>query len=1259
MKPLDPVGVDLMGTRLVEASAGTGKTHTITTLYLRLLLERRLEVGQILVVTYTKAATAELRDRIRGRLVAAASALERGGAPGDAALDALIRSRLAADGAAGDRERLAAAVCGFDEAAVFTIHGFCQRMLRDHAFESGALFDTELAPDWDALFTEVVSDFWTREVYAAPLPFVRFLGRKKVDPDSLVPLARMVVASPGMEVLPECRQVDLEAALAEWRRAYESAAASFRTERDQILSLLADGDELNRSSYKAEKIRGDWGPFLDVALSEGSPGVLLGWKQFENFTPSVLAKRTKKGKLTPEHLFFELCQSLLEAEERLEEVFGQRLLKLQLDLVDYARSELERRKRAGNSQSYDDLLQRLAGALCSEGGEQLAARIRDRFRAALIDEFQDTDPIQYQIFDRVWHADPSHEVTMFLIGDPKQAIYAFRGADVFAYMDAKRDAAGECFGIGTNWRSDPGLVGALNRLFGGAAEPFVFDAIPFEPVEAPTDARDGLSGALAGRAPLQILFASRSSERVGKRSPDRIISAWSGDGLLGLVAAELARLLASGARVGGEPVEPGDIAILCRTNRQARSLQPRLRELGIPSVLLSDESVFESEDATELARVLAAAADPTDAVARRVALATSIMGIDGQKLLALESDEAAWEAWGQRFRSWNRVWLEQGFIQALRRLLDEHRVPRLLLVRRDGERRLTNLLHLGELLQEAAQSGHLGPLGLLGWLARMRRDPVARVGVAESAQIRLESDARAVKLVTVHKSKGLEYKVVYCPFLWHGGGLSREDERWLRFHAGDGARDFKLDLGSPDRAAHLECARREALAESLRLTYVALTRARHRCSLVWGAFARAETSPLAYLLHQPKGVSAGADLAELTAKRFDGLEDAQIRAELEALASRSAGSIEVAELDLSPAPVYRITSGVEAGALQARRARRRLGSGWRTSSFSGLISAGAPSPGEVGFRGDALASEGRDYDSAAEAPAGGLATTLAGAAAASTEGAVGDEQRVRLHDFPAGATAGSLLHEIFQYTDFQEPAEGGAFPLEDRVEKVLDRYGFDLAWSHVVSEALREVLATPLEAAEDAICLARVSRQRRLDEMEFALPVSERAPLAPAGMAEVFARNAQSQLTADYAARVARLGFAPVAGYLKGFIDLVFELEGRFYVVDYKSNRLGSAPGDYAPPRLAAPMAEHHYILQYHLYLVALHRYLGLRFAGYDYDRHLGGAYYLFVRGMSPAHPAGCGVFFDRPARELIEGLSDLLAGNASGDDSESRGEGE
>ena len=1244
---LEPLEIELAGTSLIEASAGTGKTFTIATLYLRLLLERELSVGEILVVTYTRAATAELRNRIRRRIAAALSALANDALETDVVLQSLFAGDNPATKEKLDRSgavrRLSTALAEFDEAAILTIHGFCQRVLRENAFESRSSFDLELLADQDVLVLEIVGDYWARSIEGEPEAFIRYLANQGTNIQSLVRLAQRASAADAIELVPPSRPMDREhfialeaawsGALAEVRRAWEK----FGPEVISQLHTAAVAKILKNNSYKPAQILESYSREMDQALAEFSPGLAGDSKTFQRFTPTKLESGTSKGNETPVHRFFEACGDLYDSDEALCRVLNVQKIEFERGMIDAVEKESRIRKEHMGQQTYDDLLQQLATALDGEGGLVLASRLRKQYRAALVDEFQDTDRLQYRILRSIWHRDApvsgaaGDSSTLFLIGDPKQAIYSFRGADVYAYLMAKADAGDRCFTLDTNWRSDPSMIRAINTLFNQSASPFGLEGIPFDPVSARPDARDELDGSEIREgttAALEILFTSREeAELIGKATELTLLSQ--------RVAAQIAELIRGDTTIAGKSVRPDDIAVLCRTNRQTEVMCRELRAIGIPAALLGSASVFETEEAQEMGTLLAGIVEPGSEPRVRAALATRIFGLRGSALQNLqqsvepgedrERQEEEWDEWLLCFRRWHKIWLERGFIQMFHQLFREARVHPRLLGLEDGERRLTNFLHLAELLERATLSDHLGQRALLEWLVRARGDRSFRDNaVGGEGELRLESDADAVKVVTLHKSKGLEYPIVYCPFLWVGASLRGDETKWVRFHDLERESQIVLDLGSDAKEEHQKLALQEAVAEATRLLYVALTRSKHRCCVVWGNFRKAGASPLAALLH-PSAAGEGNPKPTPLAKT----NDDEMRAEIQHLIEESQGAIGLR--DLGSQPALRQTLPRTSQELSPTPVSREISTTWRHSSFSAL-SASDPldlhsSPGLPRTR-----EEGLDYDAVSGSPALGLQS--------------GVEAEVMLNGFPAGAAVGTMLHSILEQLDFKTSSLTQS---RDIVGEALELHGFDSGLHSLLCQALDRIMKT--RWSEDGPTLADLPKSRRLDELEFLLPVASRGNdgsrtrgMSVADLAGTFKSHARSDFQKLYAERLEDLRFEPLAGYLKGFIDLVFEWKGRFYLVDYKSNHLGPSPSDYDPAGLEVPMSEHHYVLQYHLYTVALDRYLQLRFEGYDYDEHFGGAYYLFLRGMDPDRAVGSGIYFDRPSRECIEALSKCLA---------------
>jgi exodeoxyribonuclease V beta subunit len=1199
-RPLDLLNVPLIGTHLIEASAGTGKTYAITGLFLRLLVEGNLGAPEILVVTFTEAATAELKDRIRARLRQSARAFAEGGSE-DLFLNELVRRQ-------GDRERGAAAIGealrAFDLAAISTIHGFCLRTLRENAFESGSLFDSELVPDQGCLIREVVEDFWRTRVADASALFVSHVLRQGTTPDKLLSLLGTRVTQPYLTILPERESRDSDLEESAYLDCFREAREAWPQARADVERLFSTCEGLNRTKYRKGAIP-LWLSRMDEYMGRGDRDGSL-FAEFKKFTTRELEGSMKRGLAPPAHSFFALCQRLQDARAALEELFRRRLAGMKAELFRHVRRELRRRKEERNVMSFDDLLARLHQALEARAGAALARAIRGRLKAALIDEFQDTDPVQYAIFRRVFG---NGDGTLFLIGDPKQAIYGFRGADLFAYLAASSEVESR-HTLGENWRSEPGLITAVNTLFEGRDRPFLFEEISFHPAApAPVRGPDPLRIEGEPGSALHLWFLKGS---LGQGSDKPLSKGKAREILPRAMAGEISRLLRLGrsgrAVIGTRPLGEGDMAVLVRRNQEARLMQEALAELNIASVLYSTGNLFDSHEALEVERLLRGIAEPNNSGLVRAALATDLFGVKGEELERLLGDEPAWEQWLVSFREFHDLWNEQGFIVMFRRLLARQEVLPRLMSLPEGERRNTNLLHLTEVLHRAAVDQKLGMGGVLKWLVQQRDPTTPRL---EEHQLRLESDEKAVKLVTVHKSKGLEYPVVFCPFAWDGSRIRERGEPFV-FHGADGG--LTLDIDSEERETHRLMAEREALAENLRLLYVAMTRARNRCYLIWGRFREGETSAPAYLFHGGRRASGEHEVEGLAA-RLGEMGDEGMLSDLKALEKTGAGAIALTEVaEVSPEAVPPLA--VAPVKLASRAWTARVEGRWRVASFSALVSA-QPHRAELADRDQGTIPEPSDVLGSPQPETG--------------------KKALDRFAFPGGARAGSLLHDILEHLDFSG-REGPS--LEELVAEKLEEYALEPVWQDSLCSMLAGVLAAPLVADPSGLRLSRIERRDRLNELEFYLPLKQ---ISPAVLQAPFAAHGGPKISGSIPEHLERLQFAPVRGYMKGFMDLVFRFDGRFYLVDWKSNLLGDRPENYRAEALAVVMAERFYVLQYHLYTVALDQYLRLRLPGYDYDRHFGGVFYIFLRGVDPDLGPKYGIFRDRPSGQLVEALRETL----------------
>ena len=1233
MKPADktPMNVPLGDAPelLIEASAGTGKTYALTTLAARLLVEKRVEIGESLVVTFTIAATGELRDRIRATLRAALRLARGEDAPSDnQAVDLLARWQGLEIDRADIARRLDLALLDLDRANVMTIHGFCQRVLGDFAFEGGLPFAFEVAGDGTDALNASIRDEWRRLAYPASPLLVRYADKKLVkypfDKPAVAELAGWVsgyVARLDLEIVgtdsstqEASRELDgMEDA---WRKALDKA----REAHEAVAESMSD-DDRNR---------------IAAALHRPEAVFCTG--------ESYLGKPregTRLCKASPE-----LAKVLVELNQKSEELrcgYDGLLRCLRRDALRNTRTLLDRRVREDRTLGFDDLLTGVHRALDTGS---LARRIRDRYPWALIDEYQDTDRVQAEIFRRIYRdtrlADDAG--ALIIVGDPKQSIYRFRSADIFAYLTTSNAIADEAkLSLSRNFRSVPALTEAVNAVFDHPC-PFALPGIRYDPVESAREkselAIDGETLAGGGNSPFQIRYFPWDKKLRTKSD--------MGDLAARLAADEIAAVLGLSdqgrAKLGGGPVRGSDIAVLVRTAEQGRRVARELHERRIASVEIGIENVMASREAEQLERLLWAVAKPQSPNRTRGALTADVLGLDARAVGALQDDDNAWNVWTERLADWLDEWERADVATMIRRVLEsgEARGADRLLRYRDGARRLTNLKHLAELLQEAETRERYSPTGLAAWFTRQRANAGDR---DEMALLRLDSDEQLVKIVTMHAAKGLEFPIVFCPFLWDAN--ARRDADWANYHSSEAGHRETLHL-HPAKAEH-DLDWQEGFSDETRLLYVALTRARERCVVTWTKIRSTENAPLAWLLYgrEPPvgdgpvpsrpGEGGRAKAGDRKARPYAALatetmdaatvvkvaDDAkklspeQWRAGLDDLVSRCSAEIGIVDMDPgyeSPSIERAATALAE---LTARRLGRELARVRQMSSYSALVhSAGvADSPDEH----ETVEQPDRDeVDTADE----------------EEEVAAQREPSLNAFTFPAGRRAGNCLHRIFERLDRDEEDS-----VEDACRESLARYRIEAQWVDVARTMVANTRATLLAAANGP----GSGKGFRLDDLDRVVPEMEfHLPL------EGLDRRRLGEALADHGYDNPFAGSrSSIDGYLRGFIDLVAGHDGVWYVLDYKSNWLGYRPGDYRPAALAKAMRDHRYPLQYLLYLVALGRYLAGRLPAYDYDKHVGGAFYLFLRGIDPASGMDRGVYFDRPSRACIDALDGCFRGAA------------
>jgi exodeoxyribonuclease V beta subunit len=1024
------------------------------------------------------------------------------------------------------------------------------------------------------------------------------------------PFLELEAGAPSSSAAPS--DAELEAAERAFAEAFAKARESIRAPevRAGLTGLLLAG-ALNGTRWNPKHLSGHassvfgWfdGP-PELPAPEKLP--LFCSRSFE-----VTEAKRKKGHSVPAHPAFDAIDAVTDPAARLEALLSAStpavVARLRREMIDRVRAAVAAQKKSENLRSYNDLLLDLHQALFGEGGDarrgltgrgaRLADAVRERYRAILIDEFQDTDPVQFEIFSGIFH-DPERD-TLILVGDPKQSIYGFRGADLHAYNRAK--SGKEQFRLGRNYRSVLGFVRAVNALFEGAPRPFVLDWIPYEPVDANRADSEGLSGAGAG-GPQPFVFWQLADGR--SRSKETVA-----DDVLDAVAGEIVRLLEAGkdreALLGGEPILPKDIAVLVRSNHEAREVRDALVDRGVPCVLYTNGSVFDTAEAAELHVLLAGIANPSDERKVRGALASTVFGLDGGELDRLAGSETEWAERLQRFVRYREIWERKGFGALARTIFSAGKVRPRLLSEPGGERVLTNLLHLCELIQDAARESG-GIERTLGWYeSRLSEAAEGDAMAAEEHQLRLETDASAVKVVTIHRSKGLQYPVVFLPFPWKVRGQKKRDEaagkEGISYHDPDDPRRVVCRIGDADEAA-LEKAAEEEVSEEARLLYVALTRAMARCYMAWGSVNDSEFTGAAWVLHS--GDFPGARLPMKGFRDWFALRtDAEVLARLALLADAAATEGGESPIRVEPLPAiarldFRPGPSGDAARLEARAfpPSRKIVQAFGVTSFTGL-SRDAANP-EVPERDQGM---------------GGLPEDAGGATPTGDPG---------IFHLPGGTKTGIFFHELLEELDFAATQE----EILSDVRRRLPLHGIDPVWAEPVASRVHAMLRLVLPGGEPAFRLAGIARADRLSELPFAFPVRRFA--GGNGLPDSFDG----------------VSFDRETGLLKGAIDLVFRAGGRFYLLDWKSNNLGHRLEDYRADALKETMAGERYTLQADLYAVALHRYLRGRIGGYDYGAHFGGIYYLFIRGIDPAGSTDAGVWFSRPDAARIERISAAIS---------------
>jgi len=1009
MTDLSTNALPLVGNQLIEASAGTGKTYTITNLYIRLLLgrgrDRPLGVQQILVLTFTIAATEELKHRIRQRIVDAKRVF---GDVGDQSDDFLQSLKISSEDPERDLQLLTAASLLMDDASIFTIHGFCARVLDELSFETGVLFDQNLNADRDSLLRIAAEDCFRKHILELPSFGQNIALNNWSNPEQLIQKTRPFLFREHVTLGPATRDVSDQYSTI----ITKIADIKQRWVADNLPEVIRNAG-FSKNSKVISRID------LMTDLCQSPDPIELNAEVWEVYNRTNLQSKLKKNFKLPEHAVLALIDEVwLSAAD----IMKQTNINLWQLVTQSLKEKIFELKAITNELTLDDLLSQLSHALTNN--HTLASQLSRRWPVAMIDEFQDTDDLQYGIFSRIY-ANVEHDCLLF-IGDPKQAIYQFRGADIYTYLNAKK-SADDIHALSVNWRSSASLVNAINHLF-GQTNVFGNDNIGYQE-NSSSVAADAMSVTLHNETPAPFHIALLQGEKTLTKSQARELGmAHAGEQIVDL----LNQADAGSALVNGEPLNAGQIALLVRDKNDARAAQIALSERGIKSVYVTLESVFLQDTAEDLRLILEAVIDPTNDHAIKAALATTLLNSTATEIDAVNQDIVEHQQVLAEFQEYHHLWESRDVAPMIEALIVRRKIADKWLHLPNGDRQLTNLRHLAELLQQRSSIAP-GMRRLLTWFTREKI--AAETVASENQQLRLESDENLVKIVTMHAAKGLEYDVVMIPMASFIAQL-RPREPALFHEKHDDIYSTHLDFCPNEQQQ--EIARQEKYEEDMRLLYVAITRARYLCYL---------------------GIPDTADLTNSAVSRLLGLQDKENR-HLDYLLGRLPNDLfHVAHI--SSTGVSKREDIFDASSLRAPPALPSPDDQWRVHSYTG-----------VSRRLKKLIEHDEAFNVA------GYGDDDSDSHQAEVEIAA------NRFTFPRGPRVGIALHSLFEDIAF----DANEADIRERCNHYLTRMGMpEDPWQNVLSTWIKDILATPLDPQ---FCLADIPDRERINELEFHFPVT-------------------------------------------------------------------------------------------------------------------------------------------------------------------------
>ncbi|MCT8776490.1 exodeoxyribonuclease V subunit beta [Glaesserella parasuis] len=1194
MNPLNSLQLALNQSSLIEASAGTGKTYTMANLYLRLILGVRcpspLTVEQILVVTFTKAATQELRDRIREKLVnvgkwfrdpSSKEAQDALREPFLAALYQEVQPRL--------NEcllRLSIAEREIDLASIFTIDSFCQKMLFQFAFSSGIRFDIDLLSNEDELLTRLSEETWRELFYPMGLAeTVAVAEELKTPSDALTAVKGYLYGDfPDLAAENQWLTQGISSYLADYQALLQEAKQHWLAVGAEAESLIVA--EINKNYKKGEKKslsrRAYQMRWIENWLKELNEWATSGSHYFptnslSRFCQDFINEKAEEGAEPLTHTIFAKNQDYLTAYQTQFEGKSKAIFLYQF--FSHLRQKLADYKQTHKEKSFGDMLSFLLSALQSERGDTLAQQIRALYPFAMIDEFQDTNQQQYEVFHRIFMDQNTSEQGFIMIGDPKQSIYKFRGADIFTYLKAKNEVQEQAT-LDRNWRSVPEVVESCNRLFQfpeGDNPPFLYHGIPFQPVKA-KEASDTLVGEQATRC---LLISTEFDEQ--------LVAAHCAYQIQQQLKKSEQGLLFVQKEEGNRPLEAKDITILVRSHKQASLIRAELLKRHIPSVFFSERnSVYETQEAQDLRFILSACLTPYRQSSLLSAIGTSLWGLTSTDIFNIKQDEKAWDNVVESFVGYQQVWLHQGILPMLHQIFVKENIIQRINALPNAERRITDLLHLAELLQGAMPNLE-NEFALLRWYEQQLDNPD---GYADEQKQRLESEESLVKVVTIHGSKGLEYPVVWLPFVAKASQPAKSKPITI-YQNDEGKAHWSFGSQSDEIKKYIDKAE---FAEDLRLLYVAVTRAKYQLNLILPSQFDEKWNSLSYLLSNGE-IGTGGIAPSQNTQYY--LAQKGIKAELITVNN------DVPEDNWQPILVQPID-------IEAKSFTGKIRTVGQITSFTALQAQNERlQHKEQNIPLATFGDEAQDYDRTEFIASDFLEDNA---------------QPYSRYQFPHSTKVGNLLHKFFEHWDFQQAVD------QTQLQALCEQLNLDEAWLEPLTTWFEQVIQTPF--GEQAVSLTQIFTHKRLNEWQFYLRLSNKEAL--------YRLNQLLKKHSPLAKQLPDLTLYNLEGFVRGFVDCIAQIDGKFYVIDYKSNFLGYLPQDYQAEKLAKTMGQFRYDLQYLLYTLAVHRYLSARLGeNYNYEQHFGGVAYLFLRGMNGEPNSG--VYFDKPSQELIEEMDRLF----------------